>query len=208
MQIIKNPFSKKESDKQVVEIEDVQEVNPNKKGKVTPKRSEQEKKKNRTIVSKTRKEAYKYAREQDKMKRERQYNSKTSREESDVAEKDKGPVKRYIRDYIDAKTSVAELFLPVAGVLLIASFFAMQSYPTLYYYATVTVWAFVLVALGDFAFTWVKLYKKLVDKFGIDKVKEKPTNRFIMMYALARSTQIRRMRIPKPYYPKRGTFPE
>ena len=57
----------------------------------------------------------------------------------------------------------------------------------------------------DVAVMWHKLKKKLIDKYGEASVAKGTRS---ASYAWSRAIQIRRWRLPKPRYDKRGHWPE
>jgi hypothetical protein len=179
--------------------------NPQKKGKPTPKRDVAAKKNYRPIANKDRKAAYKQARELERIRRERNLKSGRSGNDADMLPRDKGPVKRYIRDYIDARLSICEFFLPVAIAALVTSFVTMGKSMVIYNMVIVVVWTYITVILIDTVILNIKLRKKLLAKFSEEEVKK---SGFLLFYILTRSTQLRKMRLPKPTSEKRGNFPK
>ena len=102
--------------------------------------------------------------------------------------RDKGPIRRYVRDFIDSRRSVAEFFLPMAIGIFVLSFLP----PPINAYA-VLVWliVIVLVIADSFYLTW-RLKKQLRQRFPDESLKGCTT------YALMRSLQLRRLRLPRP----------
>jgi len=110
----------------------------------------------------------------------------------------KGPVRRYVRDAIDSRRMLGEYFFPVTIVILIALFVfsnLAQEYATV---VILVLYMFVLIAFGHSIWVSFKIKKELTAKFG--------DVRGTHMYAIARSMQMRRMRLPKPQV-KRGEYP-
>ena len=112
--------------------------------------------------------------------------------------RDKGPVRRYIRDYVDARWNLGEFMLPVMLVVLALSFVRI---PWVFAAVSIGVYALILIAAVDGFLMWRKLKKRLVAKFGEDKV-----GRGLAMYAVMRGFQIRRSRMPRPLV-DRGNYP-
>jgi len=116
-------------------------------------------------------------------------------EEKYLPAKDKGPQKRFIRDYVDARFSVGELILPVFIVI-----FLTMLIPQIAAYGTIVAYAIILVTAVDAVVMCVQLKRKLDAKFGRDKVEP------FRFYAVMRTIYWRRLRLPKPQV-KRGQYP-
>jgi hypothetical protein len=106
--------------------------------------------------------------------------------------RDKGPVRKFTRDYIDSRFRVAEFFLPVAVLILVMSIIgSLQSLSLL-------LWLVVIVAIvADSFITAFQLRRQLAKRFP-DK-----SSKGAVAYALMRTLQMRRLRLPKPQV-KRG----
>ena len=168
------------------------------KNRPTPKRKDQEAANRRPLVVTDRKAA----RDTDKVKRReaqlKQRAAMATGDDAHLPARDKGPVRRYIRDYIDARWNVGEFMLPVMVVVLALSFIRI---PAVFAAVSIGVYALLLVAVIDGFLMWRRLKKLLVAKFGEDKV-----GRGLAMYAAMRGFQLRRSRMPRPLV-KRGDFP-
>jgi ABC-type bacteriocin/lantibiotic exporter with double-glycine peptidase domain len=111
-------------------------------------------------------------------------------------------VRRYIRQYVDARWSLGELFLPVAIVMLLLNMLLTSVSPELAFLGLVVLYLFIIGMVVDVVIMWRKLRKKLAAKFG-----DAAQQRGLMMYAVTRVFQIRRARLPKPQV-KHGDYPE
>jgi hypothetical protein len=112
--------------------------------------------------------------------------------------RDKGPERRFIRDYVDARWNLGEFMLPVMLVVLALSFIRL---PWAQLSVFVLVYGLLLVAVGDAILMWRRLKKRLAAKFGADGVPKGGA-----MYAVMRAFQMRRSRMPRPLV-KRGEYP-
>lgn len=121
-----------------------------------------------------------------------------SGDEAHLPPRDKGPVRRYIRDYVDARWNLGEFMLPVMLVVLALSF-VRQSWAMLLVF--VLVYGLLLVAVLDSALMWRRLKRRLVERFGADQLA-----RGAAMYAVMRAFQMRRSRMPRPQV-DRGNYP-
>lgn len=171
-----------------------------KKGRPTPKRDVAQAANKRPLVPNDRKAAKKTQREKSRVDRERAYQAMQTGDERYMPAKDKGPVRRYIRDFVDARWNLGEFFLPVAFIFLFATFFT-QSYPQLGIMVMLGLYGFLFLTIIDAWLLWRSLKKRLAAKFG-----EVP--RGLVMYTVMRAYQLRRSRLPKPMSKKRGSYPE
>ncbi|SKC69119.1 DUF3043 domain-containing protein [Krasilnikoviella flava] len=173
---------------------------PSGKGRPTPKRSVAEAANKRPLVPNDRKAATKAAREKSREQRNLEYRAMQTGDERHLPPRDKGPLKRYARDYVDARWNLGEFFLPVAFLFIVLNFIFMQNV-TMSALVLMLLYAVVLITIADAFLLWRGLKKRLLAKFG-----EVP--RGTMMYAVMRAFQIRRSRLPKPSSKKHGVWPE
>ncbi|WP_128376132.1 DUF3043 domain-containing protein [Streptomyces cavernae] len=168
------------------------------KGRPTPKRSEaQAQRRSVANTPTTRKEAAKRQRDDRRAQLERQRQALAGGDERYLPVRDKGPVRKLARDFVDSRFCIAEFFLPMAVVILVLS---MVRVPALQN-AALLLWLFVIVLI-------------VVDSFGIAfRLKKQLKERYpdepkkgAVAYALMRSLQMRRLRLPKPQV-KRGERP-
>ncbi|MDR2722371.1 MAG: DUF3043 domain-containing protein [Cellulomonadaceae bacterium] len=169
------------------------------KGRPTPKRAQSQAKNVRPLVPGDRRAAAKAAREQERSLRNRAYQGMQRGEERYLPARDKGPQKRFIRDYVDARWNLGEFFLPVAMLFIVAQFFVMQ-YPALAFTVIIALYAIVLIAVIDAAILWLRLRKALIAKFG-------EVQKGSVMYTIMRAFQLRMSRLPKPIHKKHGHYP-
>ncbi len=112
--------------------------------------------------------------------------------------RDTGPQRRWLRDYVDARTSLGEFMIPTMLVVLVGTFL-----PTPWpFYSVAVMWGFVLLSLIDMVFMLMRLRRKLEAKFGADKVQKG-----WRWYAAMRMFQFRPLRLPKPQV-KRLQYPD
>ncbi len=169
------------------------------KGRPTPSRKEQQAARARPLVASDRKEAKRVSSARMAEQRERARIGMAAGDEKFLPARDKGPQRRWVRDYVDARTSIGEFMIPMMGIVLVMTF--IQN-PTVQLYSVLVIWGFLLLAVLDVVFVGFRIKKKLSDKFGEDRVQ--PGFRW---YAAMRILQLRVLRLPKPQV-KRGKFPE
>ena len=169
-----------------------------KKGRPTPKRSEAEaNRRGRAYVPMDRKEAARADRDAARAARERQRLALLNGDERSLPNRDRGPVRRFARDYIDSRITAAEWFLPLAVIVLVLNVLPSTSVKNFSLIIWVVMIALivahsVLLALG--------LRKQLAQRFAGQNTKG------AVVYALLRSLQMRRLRLPKAQV-KRGQKP-
>ncbi|MFH9980306.1 DUF3043 domain-containing protein [Streptomyces sp. NPDC017179] len=168
------------------------------KGRPTPKRSEaRSQRRSVANTSMTRKDAAKRQREERRVQLERQRQALASGDERYLPARDKGPVRRFARDFVDSRFNIAEFFLPMAVVILVLS---MVRVPALQNIALLLWLVVIALIVLDSAVSGFRLRKRLSERFP-DQNK-----RGAVAYALMRSLQMRRLRLPKPQV-KRGERP-
>jgi hypothetical protein len=110
-------------------------------------------------------------------------------DENALPARDKGPVRRYVRNYVDSRRSIAEYFLVL---IIFVLFLTIIPNPTVQLFAIAVMYSAMLYAAVD-GFLLSRRIKKIVAaKFPSESV------RGIGMYAWLRSTQMRRLRAPAP----------
>jgi hypothetical protein len=168
------------------------------KNRPTPKRRDQEAARKRPLVIADRKEARKVDREERRAKLAQTRKAMETGDEKFLPARDKGPVRRYIRDYVDARRNLAEFLLPIMLVVLALSLVRQQTIFTL---SVLLTWASVLAVAADTFMMWRGAKKGIIAKFGADEVP-----RGGWSYAALRAFQMRRQRMPKPQV-ARGQYP-
>jgi hypothetical protein len=168
------------------------------KGRPTPSRKEAEAARKKAMKTPmTRKEQMKREREARAMIRERQQEALKSGDEKFLPLRDRGPVRRFARDYIDRRYLVAEFLLPI---LILA--FVLTSIPSV---AVIGLLAWVgttLVTIVD-EFRLVRgLKKEVARRFPNESAKG------LTLYTILRSTQLRRWRLPRPQIDRGAPLPE
>lgn len=110
-------------------------------------------------------------------------------DEKHLPARDKGPVRKFIRNYIDSRVGVGDLFVPLAFLILIP---LLNPSPTAQATASLF-WTFMLLALMvDSLFIALRITRLVKAKFPNE------LRRGVVAYALLRSIQIRFSRLPKP----------
>lgn len=160
------------------------------KGRPTPTRKEAEALR-RAVVKPpaNRKEAAKRARETRRAALAKQREALVSGDERYLPVRDRGPVRRFARDFVDARWNVAEFFLPIAVLILVLSVLPWEAGRN---FALVLWLGVILTIVVDSVLIARRLKRALRERLP----DESP--RGATVYALIRTLQMRRMRLPKP----------
>lgn len=167
------------------------------KGAPTPTRKEQEAARKRPLVSSDRVAARKQARETMQAQRDRARIGLAAGEEKFLPLRDRGPQKRYVRDFVDARFNVGELMIPLMFLVIILTFIPNTEVQLI---GIIALWGFFALAVADCIFLGFQVTRRLAAKYGADKVEK------VRWYAAMRALQLRLMRLPKPQV-KRGQYP-
>ncbi len=168
------------------------------KNRPTPKRRDQEAARRQPLVVTDRKQARQQEREERRAQLARTRRALETGDEAGLPVRDKGPVRRYIRDYVDARRNLGEFLLPVMLVVLALSLVRNN---LLFSISVLLTWAGVLAVAVDTVLMWQRLKRRLGEKFGPERV-----SRGSMTYAVMRVFQMRRGRRPAVQVP-RGQYP-
>jgi hypothetical protein len=171
-----------------------------KKGRPTPKRSEATQKHHSLAPIKT-KEEKRRAKEAAKAARIAARAAYMRGDESALPARDRGPARKFVRDYIDSRRSIGEYFLPIIFVVLILTMIptgtstnseGLPKVPLTQVISIAIMYAVLLVSVLDGIRLSRKIKKAVEAKFPGTPLKG------LGMYGWLRSTQMRRMRAPKP----------
>jgi hypothetical protein len=163
------------------------------KGHATPTRKEREAANKRPLVPTDRKLAAKEARAANAAARERARVGLAAGDERYLPARDKGPQKKFARDWVDARFSIGELLIPIMLVIILISFIQVPGSDP-YIVANIAngiMWIFVAVLLVDVMIMSARMKSRMVKKFGA-------VERGVRWYAMMRTLQMRFMRMPKP----------
>ncbi|WP_223690815.1 DUF3043 domain-containing protein [Leifsonia poae] len=192
-----NPDTSDAADHVIETAEETAERLAQGKGAPTPTRREQEAARKRPLVPTDRKEAARQARAKTTEAREKARVGMAAGDDRYLTARDKGPQRRYVRDYVDARFNIGEFLIPVMLLVIVLSF--LPGYFQVY--GLLALWGFFLVAVIDCFILGFLVRRKLGAKFGVSKVE-----RGVRWYAAMRALQLRVIRLPKPQV-KRGQFP-
>ncbi|MFM8672069.1 MAG: DUF3043 domain-containing protein [Candidatus Nanopelagicus sp.] len=161
-----------------------------KKGKPTPKRKEaQAKLKVSPLSPGASKEAKRALKEQARKRRMEARAAYMRGEEAALPLRDRGPARRFVRNYIDERKSVAEYFLIIIMVVL---FMTIIPIPAVQLAAVAVMYSSMIFITLDGI-----LLSRRIKKIVREKFPDQPT-KGIGLYGCMRATQLRRLRAPAP----------
>ncbi len=167
------------------------------KGRPTPSRKEAEAARKTTIrAPRGTKEGKKAAREADRLARARQREGMLAGDPRYLPARDQGPVRAYVRDFVDGRYTVAEYFIFMALVVLVLGFVpnvAVQQFVSLAFFMVAA-----LIVL-DTTILIIQLNIRVKKQFP-----DKSERKGVTLYALMRVLQYRRLRMPKPRVTRGG----
>ncbi len=169
------------------------------KGHATPKRKDQEAARKRPFIADPKADrAQRSAARREQ--REKENAALMSGDERHMPAEHRGPDRKFLRDYVDARTSIGEYLLPIALLFVILSL-AFNANTTVGTAIVGSFYALVLLAVAETIFAVRKMGRLMRESVGAAKVRSG-----WQMYAIARMFNLRRLRVPRPVV-KRGEFP-
>ena len=166
------------------------------KGRATPSRKQQEAANLRPLVGKKTPEARKAEKMRVREDRIKARNGMANGDEKYLGVRDRGPQKKFVRDFVDSRFTLGEMVMPALMLVILIS--AIDSY-VVQLATLLTMWTlFIGVGINGWLLGRAAV-KALEAKYGASKVESG-----IKWYAAMRSVQMRPMRLPKPQV-KRGT---
>jgi hypothetical protein len=201
-----NPF-KKQEEAQVPVEEATKKAAPNeKKGRPTPKMKQAQAAGIRPLVPVDRKASAKAAKARLREKENAEYEAMQKGDINHMPKAERLPWRIYIRDYVDARFNLGEWFFPVAFAILIASMLVASLVQNQWVsiIMMLCMYGYLIAVIIDVWLMWRKLKAKLIAKYGESSVSRGSRS---FSYAWNRAIQMRRWRLPKPRYPKRGHWP-
>lgn len=183
------------------------------KNRPTPKRREVQAARRQPLVPSGRttgkggkgdKASGKAAREAARLERVKARERMMAGDERYLGPRDRGPLRRFARDYVDARWNLGELLLPVMVLVLLLSFLSSalrQSAPAVYGGILAVTYVLVVFSALDAVWMSTRLKRAARAKFG-----ESLDTKGLAFYSIMRAFQMRRTRVPRVAV-KRGEFP-
>ncbi len=105
--------------------------------------------------------------------------------------RDRGPLRRHVRDLVDARRSALSFFLPAAVLLFVGTLVPVPAVRS----TALTLW---FAAVITMIFDGVILARTTLKSVQAHFPDHAERTRSLLFYAVSRSTQVRRFRTPKP----------
>ena len=169
------------------------------KGHPTPKRKDQEAAQRRPLVVDP-KASTKERRAKVREQRAKEQKALLTGDERNMPAEHRGPQKRFMRDFIDARTGLGEYLMPASIAFVVVSLF-FNNNSNVSGWIILSFYALVFVTLGETFWAMRSMKAQMTAKFG-DTVMPRGWR----LYAAGRMLNLRRLRVPRPIV-KRGEFP-
>ncbi len=160
------------------------------KNQPTPKRKDAEAARKKAVKIPSDKKAAKAAmRERETQSRVLLRRAMYTHDEKYLPARDRGPIKAWVRDFVDKRVSIGELFIPFAMVIIFFLFFPNVQLQIL----VMNVWTIMFIGLIiDATILGFFIRRELSKKY--DKTERKGA----IFYGITRSITMRTLRLPKP----------
>ncbi len=166
------------------------------KGRPTPKRRDAEGRRRQPVnAPQNRKEAYKNLRERQASERVKAREGMLRGDERYFPARDKGPARKFARDWVDSRRLASQYFLPFSLLILLLTWIPFPADIRGYVYVAVITVGWPLMMVGVLLTSiWVswKVKKLTAEKFPDENLKG------VGFYAAMRALQIRKLRFPPP----------
>ncbi|MEO7352374.1 MAG: DUF3043 domain-containing protein [Marmoricola sp.] len=169
---------------------DLEPKGPGAKGHPTPTRKEAEAaRRERAKAGMDKKAAAKLLRERRSASNTKVREGMRSGEERYLPKRDQGPVKRFIRNYVDGRISIAEFLLPLLVVIMVLQYSGSKQ---LLAFSNALWTTTLLVVALDTVWLMIRMKRALRAKFPDESLKG------TTFYTILRVLQLRWLRMPKP----------
>ena len=163
---------------------------PGAKGRPTPTRKEAEAAaRERARAGMDKKTAQKVLRQRRAQDNAKMREGMRSGDERYLPARDQGPVRRFVRDFIDSRLSVAEFLLPLLVVIMLLQYSGTKQ---LIAFSNALWTTTILLVIIDTTWVTFRLKRTLREKFPDESQKG------ITFYSMLRLMQLRWLRMPKP----------
>ncbi|MFI0407209.1 DUF3043 domain-containing protein [Actinomadura sp. 3N508] len=165
-------------------------VKPGGKGRPTPKRKEAEKRNRQPITAPSnRKEAYRKVRERQAADRAKARQGMAKGDEKHLLKRDKGPVRKLARDYVDSRRTVGSYLMYAMFAIVLLSMLPIPVARLLVLFAPPLL-LFAVFAEG-------LLLSRGIKRLAAERYPDEDA-KGVGLYAAMRAMQIRRLRVPNP----------
>ncbi|UQN13877.1 DUF3043 domain-containing protein [Gulosibacter sp. ACHW.36C] len=177
------------SEQNVPESSDEAGLTSGKKGP-TPRRRDAEAANFRPLVPEDRKEAKRQSRAKMQVEQQKAREGMARGDDRYLRPNERGPQKRYLRDFIDARITLGEWLLPLMFLVIFATFIPQTNAAV---WAMMFIWIYLALCVAEGLLYGAMIRRKVREVVGDDK-----TEKGFLFQAMGRSMQIRMLRMPKP----------
>ncbi|MFI9590679.1 DUF3043 domain-containing protein [Nonomuraea sp. NPDC052265] len=174
----------------------VDDPKPQGKGRPTPKRRDAEGRRRQPVSApKDRKEAYRQMRTKQAAERDRARKGMLAGDERFLPVRDKGPARKFARDWVDSRRLPSQYFLPFSLLILLATWvpWPIEVRAQVLNIVIAVGWPIMMVGvLFTSVYVAWKVKKEVAAKLPNESVKG------VGFYAAMRALQIRKLRFPPP----------
>jgi hypothetical protein len=184
-------FGRGKSDEAPATTPATDETQAGTKGRATPSRKEAQRARKQFLKTPSDPKAAKSAkRAADRTAKQRAREGMAAGDEKYLPARDRGPAKAFTRDFVDARFTLAEYFIFIAVAVLLLGFIENQTLST-------------LISTGFFAITALIALDSIIlviqlNKRAKEAIPNEVERKGITLYALLRTLQLRRLRLPPP----------
>lgn len=163
---------------------------PTKKGRPTPKRKDAEAvRKVSSLAPASSKAEKERQRAATRAARVAQRQAQLRGDESALLPRDRGPEKRYIRNYVDSRRGISEYLMPATLVVLILSMFQI---PAVTAFGTILMYTLLIFAIVEGILLNRRIKSEFLKRFPSATYKGNG------YYIFSRAVSLRRLRVPRP----------
>jgi hypothetical protein len=156
----------------------------------TPRRRDAEAANFRPLVPEDRKEAKRQSRAKMQVEQQKAREGMARGDDRYLRPNERGPQKRYLRDFIDARITLGEWLLPLMFLVIFATFIPQTNAAV---WAMMFIWIYLALCVAEGLLYGAMIRRKVREVVGDDK-----TEKGFLFQAMGRSMQIRMLRMPKP----------
>jgi hypothetical protein len=160
----------------------------------TPKRKEAQALNQHPVIVKDRKLARKRSREMQARERNTEYLAMKTGDIDKMPLKDRGEEKLFIRNFVDSRFHLSQLFIPIAFTLVLAMFTPLQSARVIANILVIVVYCYTLACAVEIFFRWRTMKALMRSHFGPNLLFNRQG---YLNYMFIRMLQFPRMRLPK-----------
>lgn len=155
----------------------------------TPKRRDREAENFRPLVPEDRKAARREAQTKLRAEQAKAREGMAKGDDRYLRPGERGPQKRFLRDFIDSRFTVGELLIPLMFLVIFATMLPMQEAAS---YAMFGIWAFIAIAVVEGVILGIMIRRRVAEVVGPDRLEKG-----FILQALSRSMQMRFLRMPR-----------